>query len=174
MDRYRSIVVLLLIAFSHSLAVAQSSPEQRALLYAEKLYQDGFYEIAIEQYRQYLSDFPRGGERAKAELQIGRALVELKQFDEARKTFLEVDLDYPGSREAQTALWLLAASFEQEEKWERAAKAYQRLFLYYPEGDSAKIALLNGADNALKAQNDNLATSLLNAVIDTIIAPSRR
>lgn len=166
MAKFRYIFVFICLALSYSPIVAQSSPEQRAFLYADKLYQDGFYEIAIEQYRQYLSDYPRGSQRAEAELQIGRALVELQQFDAARKTFLEVDLDYPGTREAQAALWLIATSFEQEEKWERAAKAYQRLFLYYPEGDSAKSALLEGADNALKARNSDLAVSLLNAVVD--------
>ena len=166
MIKTRYIVTLFAGIVFPFLLLAQQGQEERAFLYANKLYDDGLYEIAIEQYRQYLDTYPRGANRAEAALQIGKSQVHLHQFDDARRTFLEIDLDYPGTPQAQAALNHLAKSFEMQSNWERAAKAYQRLYLYYPDGKFAKSSLLNGAESALKSENTNLAISLLNTVVE--------
>ncbi|MCF7805017.1 MAG: tetratricopeptide repeat protein [Candidatus Marinimicrobia bacterium] len=160
------IVGLLCAALLPATILAQNTQEQRAYLYANELYEDGLYEIALEQYRQYLNDYPRGSHRAAAALRIGKSLMEIQQYDESRRAFQEVDLDHPGTPEAQEALWLIAETFEKEQRWERAAKAFQRLYLYYPDGDRASESLLRGAADAQRASNDNLTESLLNAVVE--------
>ncbi len=167
MNNFKRILLFVVFLLSvSSLVIAQESQSDRAFRYAEKLYQDKLYDVAVEQYTQYLTEYPRGGHRPDAALHLGEAYFALGQYNAARKAFQQVDLDYPGTDQAQKALWKVGEAYEQMNAWEQAAKAFQRLFIYYPESHEAAKGLLRGASDAQKVKNYDLATALLQSVID--------
>jgi len=167
MINHKNFVLLLILILSlFNLAVAQESQSDRAYQYAEKLYKDGLYDVATEQYQQYLTEYPRGSYRPQAALHLGEAYFELGKYDAARKAFQQVDLDYPGTDQAQQALWKVGEAYEQMGEWTQAAKAFQRLFIYYPESHDAAEGLLRGATDAQKARDYDLASALLQLVIE--------
>ncbi|MBD3275296.1 MAG: tetratricopeptide repeat protein, partial [Candidatus Marinimicrobia bacterium] len=154
------------LIFISSPLSGQTAPEQQAYSYAQQLYQDGLYEIAIEQYRQYLANYPRGNQRPEAALQIGEAYYQLGDYEQALKAFLQVDLDYPGTDEALEGLWSVGESYEALGRFEEAARAFNRLYVYYPDSERAPRALIRGGADAQKAGNEDLAVELLQTAID--------
>lgn len=165
--RISSLFLLLsLFVWVGGVILAQQTQDDRAFQYARQLYEDGLYDVAAEQFQRYLNEYPRGAHRPESALQLGKAYRAMGEYDQARKQLLQVDLDYPGTPEAREALYEAAAVYEESGEPERAAKAFQRLHLYYPEGDRTAAGLLRGADDAVKADNLQLAESLLNAVVD--------
>ncbi len=168
MNNLRSsfIIIFLSVIITPALSIGQTAQEQQAYSYAQQLYQDGLYEIAIEQYRQYLTNFPRGEQRPDAALQIGRAYYELGEYEQALKSFLQVDLDFPGSDEALDGLWAAGETYEAMGQFEEAARAFNRLYIYYPDASQAPRALIRGGEDAQKAGNFELAVELLQTAID--------
>jgi len=144
----------------------QQTPEQRTLSYANQLFQDGMYDIAIEQYQQYLDAYPQSPRRAEVALKIGRAYYNLAEYDLALQALVKVDIDYPDTRQARDAQWLIGEIYESMGKWEQAARAFQRLYNYYPQSERAAEGLLRGAQDALEVHNRDLATTLLNTVVE--------
>jgi len=62
---------------------------------AEKLYQKGQYEKAIEKYKEYLSSNPHGNMAAIAQYYIAKSYVALNKSLEAREEFQKVIDRYP-------------------------------------------------------------------------------
>ncbi len=166
MHKYSQFGLLMCCLLIPLAVFSQSTEEQRAYSYADQLFRDGLYDIAIEQFQQYLNEYPRGPRRSEAALNIGKSHYTLTQYDKALQRFMQVGIDYPESAQAEEAQWMIGRTYEALERWEQAARAFQRLFSYYPNSDRAADGLLRGAEDARKAGNADLAIDLLHTVVE--------
>jgi TolA-binding protein len=69
---------------------------------------------AVEEFRKVVSGFANSDVADDAQLEIGRSLLSLGRMDDGRAELLKVPQLYPGSALADDALFLLAASYEQQ------------------------------------------------------------
>ena len=124
------------------------------LRYTEKAIRE-FRKVVVKHAKSHLAD--------DAQLEIGKAYLALGRMDEARAELLKVPADYPGSPQADNALYMIGQSYEQQAKRLATvtvqlarAEAYERgqRFAYQATAEALKkdIALQSDLQKNLKAQ----------------------
>ena len=117
-----------MLAASPSGLQAQSTDLQgnTDFAYAEKLASDGYVELAIEQYKDFIARFPGDSRVAEARRRIADGYTGLKMYAEARSHYEKLLLQYPASPFAQDALYQIGVCFEQEGAVAEAARQFER------------------------------------------------
>lgn len=94
----KTYVILLLIS---GLVLSGCAPKRTENFYfgkyseAEKLYNAGQYEKAIEKYQTYREENPEGNLAVMAQYYIAKSYQALGKTDEAKKIFEEIKKNYP-------------------------------------------------------------------------------
>ena len=95
--RYKLIEVLtcfLLFAYC-GLAFTQNTPAIDDFLYAQKLFNEGYYELCISQLRLYMQRYPDAQQTAEAWRLLGESNFALNKFAAAREAFESYEVRYP-------------------------------------------------------------------------------
>jgi len=95
MKTFRSIVGLLMLAILLTSCSHFQETSFGPYSDAEKLYQSGKYEKAIEKYQEYLGTNPQGNMAAIAEYYTGKSYAALSKPEEAKVAFQRVIERYP-------------------------------------------------------------------------------
>src|SRR5436309_11104937 len=75
-------------------ARAQNSKENADFKLAINLYNDRLYDLAAEQLKQFINNFPSSSNGVEARFYLGLTQLNLKQYDDARLTFQTFALTY--------------------------------------------------------------------------------
>ncbi len=140
-------VILHLLAFPLLLAgpattAAQNSKENADFKLAINLFNDGLYDLASEQLRQFIGAYPTATQAIDARFYLGLAELKLRKFEDARLTFQSFALTYQDNPKAPEAWWNVGESYAALGTYREAALAFERVKVFHPRSNLAPGALL--------------------------------
>ena len=97
----------------------------------------GKYDLALQEYRDYLKYFGDTETAASAQFHIGEILLAQGNADDAVAAFDTVAGDYPRSAKAPDALYLKAQALKKAGKRTQASQVLNLLVRLYPDSDAA-------------------------------------
>ncbi len=157
-----SLIVLLLLVGSGN---AQDSKENADFKLAINLYNDGLYDLAAEQLKQFIASFPATAQGIEARLYLGQTQMKLKQYDDARLTFQTFALTYQDNPKAPEAWWNVAQAYSALGNPREAALAYERVKVFHPRSKLAPEALVRSGEAFLAAGERDNARRVLRIVL---------
>ncbi|MBI2619187.1 MAG: tetratricopeptide repeat protein [Ignavibacteriales bacterium] len=137
-------LILILLAFVQ-FSAAQDTKENADFKLAVSLYNDKFYDLALEQFRQFVATYPNTPQGTEARFYLGLSQLQLKQFEEARFTFQNFALMFREHPRASEAWWNVADAYLKLGNFREAALAYERVKTFHPKSKLAPAALLESA-----------------------------
>lgn len=142
----RSLILLLWLFLPALMASAQDSKENADFKLALNLYNDRFYDLALEQFRQFISFYGSSQQAIEARYYLGLTQSNLGRHEEARFTFQNFAISYPENPKAPEAWLRVAESYVAEGSKPEAAVAYERVRTFHPRSTQAPGALQKAAD----------------------------
>jgi len=139
------LVILLLLAVIVFPAPALESPGRTEYLYALKLYEEKYFDLAAEQLERCLRDFPALAEADEAQYLLGEAYLRSGDPDRARAAFLRTAIVYPQSQRAPEALFKVGETLANAGRHLEAAQAFERVQGFYSGSLLAPLALQRAA-----------------------------
>lgn len=155
----------LLFAFCR-LAFSQNTPANDDFLYAQKLFNDGYYDLSISQLRLFMQRYPDAQQVADAWRLTGEANFALKKYAVSREAFETLEVRYPADPAIASARLRIAECFAKENDFKSAALTYQRFVLLHPQSNRAPEAQYRGAESWLRAGDDEKARTMLYKLLE--------
>ena len=132
--------------------------EREEYTFAFKLFQDEKYIFAKDQFKVYLTNYPRSEHADDARFLAGECALRLDNYEEAIQHYKKLVIDYPAYEEAIKAyeevigqskdplalsqsLYLVGESFDNLGLYQKAVEYYNRLLAEFPKSAEAKDAL---------------------------------
>ncbi|MBI4639280.1 MAG: tetratricopeptide repeat protein, partial [Candidatus Tectomicrobia bacterium] len=137
-----SFILFLLLFFCLPFPLFGASLDETNLLkFALKAYNDGLYDLAIEEFEKYVKQYPKGEEADLAAFLIGESFRSKKNLDEAMKAYKRVTDSYPQSDFADDALYLQGKLAYEKGNDSNAAELLQAFTVKYPKSAFMPLAL---------------------------------
>ena len=130
----------LLIALSFPLLAQEKENSEFKL--AVGLYNDGMYDLASEQFKNFINAYPNTSNGIEARFYLGTTQMKLKRYDEARVTFQNFALAYVEHPKAPEAWINVGDAFLALNNVREAASAYERVKVFHPKSQLVPEALL--------------------------------
>ncbi len=144
---------------------AQDTKENADFKLAVSLYNDKLYDLAHEQFRAFINQYPTSAQSIEARFYLGLTQLNLKKYDEARSTFQNFALSYSEHPKAPEAWYKVAESFLLMEKKQEAALAFERVKTFHPKNKLAPQSLLRAAEIYEQINDrENLKRTLLTLI----------
>jgi len=116
-------IIFFIFLTSPVLVYAQvSGKEAEQLDFAQGLLSRGMYDMAILQYRKFISDHPNSPSLQEAYLSLGEGYFLSQEFDKAVDTFNQFKQLYPGSDQLPMSVLRLGQIDIQQKKYDEALK----------------------------------------------------
>ncbi len=144
-----SLLVLLSLLALLSLVsplLAQDSRENADFKLAVNLFNDRMYDLASQQFRQYISAYPNTAQSIEARFYLGLVQMQMKQYDDARTTFQNFALSYVEHPRAPEAWLNVGHAFHAVGSDKEAALAYERVKVFHPDSPLVPEALLKAGE----------------------------
>ncbi|MBI4548171.1 MAG: tetratricopeptide repeat protein [Ignavibacteriae bacterium] len=136
----------LLIALGSLLVYSQDSKENQEFKLAVGLYNDGMYDLAVEQFKNFINAYPNTSQGIEARFYLGSTQMKLKRYDEARITFQNFALAYVDHLKAPEAWINVGEAFHALDNDREAASAYERVKVFHPKSPLVPEALFKAAE----------------------------
>lgn len=107
-------------------AAPTAPPSQRQLEYAEGLFRQKLYDLAIPEYEKFLDQYPTAAERVRVEFFLGESYRALSKAGPARKHFQAILDNFGESDYAGPAAYVLAESAFTEKNYGAALPLFHR------------------------------------------------
>ncbi|GJQ21547.1 MAG: hypothetical protein HBSIN02_19020 [Bacteroidia bacterium] len=133
---------LLILLFLGVAAQAQDTKENADFKLAVSLYNDKLYDLAVEQFQQFISTYPNTQQGIEARFYLGLTQAKLNRHEEARFTFQNFALAFPDHPKAAEAWLNVAEAYVQLGNNPEAALAFERVKTFHPKSPLAPQALL--------------------------------
>jgi len=133
---------LILAAISVTPLYAQDSKENAEFKLAVGLYNDGMYDLALQQFKNFTESYPNTSQGIEARFYLGETEMKLQQFDEARITFQNFALSYVDHPKAPEAWINVGNAFLGLKNEHEAASAFERVKVFHPKSPLVPEALL--------------------------------
>lgn len=147
--------VLLFLGFLAVPGQGQDLPSE--LAFARKLYDDGLYLLAAEQYRDFAQKNPTSPQAAQARFMVGESFFAQGDLVQAEEAYREFLAEHPQSQVASQAWFRLGTCLSQADHFSAAAAAFSRSRQMEPEGPWASAAQFGMADALCKAGQEGRA-----------------
>jgi TolA-binding protein len=144
---------------------AQNSRENADFKLAINLYNDGLYDLASEQLRQFIAAYPATDQGIEARFYLGLTQLKLTRYDEARLTFQTFALTYQTNPRAAEAWWNVGESYAAVDNHREAALAFERVKVFHPRSKLAPDALVRAGAYFRKAGERESARRVLRSVL---------
>ncbi len=105
------------------------------------LYNDGMYDLAAEQLKNFINAYPTTSNGIEARFYLGETQMKLKRYDEARITFQNFALAYIEHPKAPAAWMNVGDAFLALKNEGEAAAAYERVKVFHPKSQLVPEAL---------------------------------
>ena len=142
-----------------ALAAPAADQGRDEFLYARKLFEEGYYDLAAEQLDRCLRDFPGMTDAAEAQYLLGESHLRAGDPEKARAALLKAAIVYPQSPWAPEALFEVGVALEAMGRAGEAAQSYERVQGFYsghrlaPEGLHRAAALYISAGDTTRAES---------------------
>jgi TolA-binding protein len=155
--------LILIVVFSAALP-AQNTKENADLKLAMNLYNDKMYDLALEQFKQFIANNPKSALASDARFYLGLTQRATGKFDDARSTFQNFALTYADNPKAPEAFWNVGELFADEKKFADAASAFERIKVFYPKSSFAPKGLVKAAEYFERANDEENAVKVLQSL----------
>ncbi len=136
------VICLLLVQFTS----AQRYGESDDFSYALKLYNEGFYDIAAQQFNIFVDRYP-GSERVpEAKYYLALSLFQSAKYEDARVEFQSMAVSSPDHSRAPEAWQKVGDSYLKLGKWSEAARSYETVKILYPRDPLSPKSLYKAAE----------------------------
>ncbi len=152
--------------FSSGIALGAEQPGRNEYLYALKLFEEKYYDLAAEQLERCLRDFPSLTEADEAQFLLGEAYMKSGDADRARAAYLRTAIVYPNSIRAPEALFKVGESLQTAGRLLEAAQAFERVEGFYSGSVYAPLALQRSASLYASAGENNRADEIVDRLIE--------
>jgi tetratricopeptide (TPR) repeat protein len=147
-------------------APAQNTPATDDFLYAQKLFNEGYYDLCISQLRLYMQRYPDAQQTAEAWRLLGESNLALKKWAAAREAFESYEVRYPAFPAIEPVRLRIAECFEKQNEPQNAALSYQRFVLLHPKSEKAPEAQYRCAEMWLRAGDHEKGRETLYKLLD--------
>ena len=106
----------------------------------DTLLQQQQYELSIQQFNQYLAQYPNGRFVTNAYYWQGQAYVNLSMFNEARQAFETIITQYPDGRKIEDAMYSLGTVYHRLGDNTRARQMLQDVRTRFPNTSAANLS----------------------------------
>lgn len=127
--------------FSTQTAFAQTSPATDDLLYAQKLFKEGYYDLCLAQLGVFRERYPDAQELAEVWKLDGEANLALRRYGAAEAAYRTFEIRYPFHQSIEDIRLRLAESQKLQGHVEHAALTLQRFVALHPRSERAPLAL---------------------------------
>jgi tol-pal system protein YbgF len=141
----RKMVVTFLIVILPVIAFAQRYGESDDFSYALKLYNEGFFDIAAQQFNIFVNRYPVSERVPEARYYLGLSLYRSGNYENARAEFQLMAVTFPDHSRAPEAWQKVGDCYIKLGKMEEAARAYETVKILYPQDPQAPLALYQSA-----------------------------
>jgi TolA-binding protein len=142
-------------------AQAQDSKENADFKLAVSLFNDKLYDLALEQFRQFVSSYPNTQQGIEARFFLGLTQSKMSRHEEARFSFQNFALTFPDHPNAPEAWWNSAEAYVKLGNPGEAALAFERVKTFHPRNRLAPSALLKASEFfGLSGNRDNARKAL--------------
>jgi TolA-binding protein len=125
------LIVLCLVLFT-PLPSSGSSP-QELLQVGTGSFNDGFYQVAEANFKEFLQTYPQHNHCEDAMYLLGKALYEQKKYDEATDVFVELLINQKAFRAIDAAYFWLGRSYEKMDDLDNAQNNFLTIVTKYPK-----------------------------------------
>ncbi|MEK6756449.1 MAG: tetratricopeptide repeat protein, partial [Bacteroidota bacterium] len=143
----------------------QDTKENADFKLAVNLYNDRMYDLALEQFRQFVATYPNTQQGTEARFYLGLSQLKLGKHDEARLTFQNFALAFPEHPKAPDAWWNVAEAYVALNNAREAALAFERVKTFHPRSKIAPNALVKSAEYFQLAGDRESAKKVLRTLI---------
>jgi len=171
--------LLLILSFAvwHPSA-GQDTRENADFKLAVNLYNDKLFDLALEQFRQFVATYPNTQQGIEARFYLGLSQAKLGKHDDARLTFQNFALAFPDNQRAPEAWWNVAEQYASLKNPREAALAFERLKTFHPRSKLAPGALVKSSEYFEAAGDpDNARRVLRTLIVDyassDVVLPAR-
>ena len=131
---------------------SQTSGSGVDFIYAQKLYDEGMYDLAARQFHDFAEQNPESPQAAEALLLAGDAYFKRGEFENARKEYIFLVLRFPKASNLAEAQFRIGETFREQGNYSEAAKAFQQVNQFYPRSQIAGKAALEAATMYVKSK----------------------
>jgi TolA-binding protein len=160
----KTLNILVIVCLVSTLSFAQNTKENADLKLAMNLYNDKMYDLALEQFKQFITNHPQSAQVSDARFYLGLTQRAARKLDDARSTFQNFALSYTDNPKAPEAFWNVGELFAEGKKFADAASAFERIKVFYPKSSYAAKGLLTAADYFDKADDTEDAIKALKSL----------
>ncbi len=139
-------ITLLLIIMLVTITFSQRYGESDDFSYALKLFNEGFYDIAAQQFQVFLERYPNSERVPDAKYYLALSYYNVQDFERARIEFQSLAVGYPDHNRAPDAWQKVGESYQKLNKPAAAAKAFETVKVLYPEDPNAPPSLYEAAN----------------------------
>jgi len=136
------ILAISFLLFVLSFPLIAQEKENSEFKLAVGLYNDGMYDLAAEQFKNFINAYPNTSNGVEARFYLGKTQMKLQRYDEARITFQNFALTYVEHPKAPEAWLNVGDAFLALNNEREAASAYERVKVFHPKSQLVPEALL--------------------------------
>ncbi len=145
-------------------ASSQDTKENADFKLAVNLYNDKLYDLALEQFRQFINLYPNTQNGIEARFYLGLAQSKQGNHEDARVTFQNFALAYPENPKAPDAWWNVAEACIAINNLREAALAFERVKSFHPKSKQAPAALQKAAELFERLKDRESAKKILRSL----------
>ena len=136
------ILILSLIVLCGSLAehLFAANTEEEAYTIAVGLYNDGLIDLARDQFKNFLEQFPDSSQGPYIQYLIGECDYRQKKYETAIQTYRKGITDYPGNLYIDQMVYKLGRSYFLSEEYRAAQRTFQEFIEKYPQSSQIQHA----------------------------------
>ncbi len=158
---------LALFILSTPQSPAQDSRENADFKLAVNLYNDRMYDLASQQFKQFISAYPNTSQGIEARFFLGEVQMQLKQYDDARTTFQNFALSYVDHPKAPEAWLNVGNAFRALGNKAEAALAFERVKVFHPNSPLIPESLLKAGEMRRDLGERDAAKQVLRSLIQS-------
>lgn len=157
---------------------SQRYQESDDFSYALKLYNEGFYDIAAQQFNLFVNHYPNSDRVPDAKYYQAMALFTLRDFANARIEFQSLAVSFPDNQRAPEAWYKTGECYIKLNKPEDAARAFETVKVLYPENPIAANSLFQAAgiyfQESKLDRSESVLLDLLDRYVQSAVYPQAR
>jgi len=158
--------VIIILLLQISLLFSQRYGESDDFSYALKLFNEGFYDIAAQQFQLFANRYPNSDRLPDAKFYQALSLFNLNDLENARIEFQSLAVSFPDHKRAAEAWEKVGECYLKMNKPEDAARAFETIKVLYPNSSIAPEALLQAAKIYFSQKKYSKAELILQDFLD--------
>lgn len=152
--KYIPLLTGILIA---QLSFAEVMPPAERLQFADGLMSRGMHDLAANEYKSFISDYPKGEGADTAHYRLAECYRQMGNTNSARDEYRYVFKNYPASSYASKAGFRLGDLFLEEKHYKEAINQFNKVIELKPDADTVSACIYYSADAYMSMNSTNEA-----------------